>query len=167
MADSPVDFEHDPLEACANEPIQTPGTIMPHGMLLSVARPGQSVGWRLMRASANAGPVLSCPVEEAVGRPLDNVLAPAFADLAGEISQGLGVGTVDLPRRTIHGVGYDVLAHRSGDEVVVEFEQIPPNAPASANALYGEVRALVETFQRLPGVDQMSRTAAEVVRRIT
>ena len=179
MADDQVDpildTTHDPardplrdaLEACVSEPIQTPGAVMPHGFLLSVARPGQSVGLRLMRASANASPVLSSPVEEAVGRPLENVLASEFADLAGEIIRFQGSAAVDLVRRVIDGVGYDVLAHRAGNEIIVEFERIPADAPADGDALYGEVRGLVETFQRLPGLEQMSKTTAEVVRRIT
>ncbi len=156
-----------PVDVCASEPIRTPGSIMPHGILLAAARSGPSAGWRLMRASANAGPVLSRAVAAAVGLPLQDVLAAELGGLVREIEALQGGVPTEFGRRSIGDARYAVLAHRSGSEIVVEFEQVPSDVPANGDALYGEVRGLAEAFQGLHDIDAMSLSAAQAVRRIT
>ncbi len=72
----PADLDH-----CDIEPIQIPGSIQPHGVLLVLAEPGLEV----LQASLNVGELLGLDSGKVLGRPVDELLGP---ELAG-IIQGL------------------------------------------------------------------------------
>ena len=62
-------------EACAREPIQVPGAIQPHGVLL-----GLDDALRIVRASSNSQVLLGRSVEELLGRHVAEVLADVPVD---------------------------------------------------------------------------------------
>ena len=113
-------------------------------------------------------PCSPAPVEEAVGRPLENVLAPGLRRPRWRDRGAPGWRTIDL-RAQADRTASAMTCSRTARATRSSWSSSRSRRmrPASGDALYGEVRGLVETFQRLPGIEQMSRSAAEVVRRIT
>jgi light-regulated signal transduction histidine kinase (bacteriophytochrome) len=95
------------LSTCDQEPIRTPGSIQPHGFLLTL-----SEGLEVLQASANLGDWCGCAAQDAIGRPLAAVIGEAAAlRVAPELGAGLGprphyVGTVTAAT----GHHFDVLA---------------------------------------------------------
>ena len=55
--------ERERLETCVREPIRRPGSIQPHGVLLTVAR----TSWTIMQASRNTDVLLGVSAEDLLG----------------------------------------------------------------------------------------------------
>src|SRR5690349_16239191 len=83
------------LSNCDKEPIRTPGTIQPHGFLLTL-----SDALDVLQASENVLDLIGCSAESVIGCALDAVVgAPAAQQLAPSLSAQLGsrpsyVGTI-------------------------------------------------------------------------
>ena len=74
------------LSTCDKEPIRTPGSIQPHGFLLTLA-PDLAV----LQASANLAAWSGMAAEDAIGRPLADVIGAAAAQrLAPELAADRG-----------------------------------------------------------------------------
>src|SRR4051794_14635352 len=58
------------LSTCDREPIHIPGSIQPHGVLLVLDEPTYEV----RQASENVGEMLGIPLEQVLGRTLDEFL---------------------------------------------------------------------------------------------
>ena len=87
------------LATCEREPIHIPGSIQPHGVLFVLA-PGTL---EIQQLSANAGQVLACGPEAALGRRLPEVLHGP---------EGLCEGLRDLPRERTTAAGPDLRCRR-------------------------------------------------------
>ena len=157
------------LATCEQEPIRTPGSIQPHGVLLAV----DPRSLRVTHASANAGPRLGGPARRVLGRPLAEVLEPAVDDLVASAADTLPGG--DTPRylRTIAppagppDVRYHVLAHQSSGAVVVELEESADDGTSSFDALYPLVQSLVGKLASAGSQAEACRMAAREVRALT
>jgi two-component system, chemotaxis family, sensor kinase Cph1 len=151
-------------DECAKEPIHIPGSIMPFGMLLAVSAGDDH---RLLRASANAGPLLLRPLPQALGAPFDGVAAPGIAAIAEHFPRVRPGSPIELPRLRLADALYHVLCHRSGDEIVIELEEPSTGESDDGDRLYGEVRGLAEALHELADIPPMGQAAAQTVRRIT
>lgn len=106
------------LANCADEPIQFPGAIQPHGLLFTLTEPD----WVVQQVSANVRNLLGQPPEQVIGQPLERVLGRERVEsirlLAAEQTQAEAQQLlVDL-----NGVECEVLLHRNQGVLVVEFE---------------------------------------------
>src|SRR5688500_8659953 len=107
------------LSSCDKEPIRTPGSIQPHGFLLSF-----SDRHHVLQASDNLEQLIGVAAEQAVGKPLDAVIGDAAA---GALLRELE--TADIGQRPSYlctlGIGpqhhFDVLAHRYDGLLILEF----------------------------------------------
>jgi len=157
------------LSNCAREPIRTPGSIQPHGMLLTLGEHGLEV----LQVSRNAREMLGVEAEAVLGRPVDAVLG---ADLARDLREAiagpsLGREPLNLSRARVEARGgrwsFDALLHRSGDVLVLELEPSPTGNPAPFRDLYPMVRNLLSRLEGASGVAEVCGLAAAEVRRIT
>ncbi|MET0981875.1 MAG: ATPase, partial [Telluria sp.] len=108
------------LSGCEREPIRTPGSIQPHGFLLTVSKLGE-----VFQASANLARWIGVEAQAASGLPLAEVIGSAAAQqLAPELS-GDKLGDRPLYLCTL-GIGgeqhFDVLGHAWDGVIVLEFE---------------------------------------------
>lgn len=108
------------LAECEREPIHRLGLVQPHGVVLLVGGPDQSV----QAVSANVAGILAREPVEIVGHPLASLLpADALEPLLAAPSAGLDVV---LPTVVVELGGgrasCDVTAHRHGGLLVVEIE---------------------------------------------
>ena len=106
------------LDSCAREPIQVPGAIQPHGVLLAVSEPDLVC----TQASVNADRWLDRPVSGLLGRTLRAGLGAEFGQ-AVEAALGTGDPQQVSPLRVeISGRAFDALLHRHDGMLLVELE---------------------------------------------
>ena len=76
------------LSRCADEPIRTPGSIQPHGFMLTLSPTALVV----QQASSNLESWIGIPAQQAIGRPLAQVVGEtAAARIAAEIESNPAV----------------------------------------------------------------------------
>ncbi|MDQ2821857.1 MAG: ATP-binding protein [Pseudomonadota bacterium] len=122
------------LTSCDSEPIRFPGSIQPHGFLLTLA-PDLSV----LQASDNLPAWTGATAVSALGQPLHAVIgADAVASLGPELAAGtvgprpFYLGTITLSS----GRHVDVSAHAIDQVTVVEFEAVQRHRSADFRHLY-------------------------------
>ena len=113
------------LSNCDREPVQFPGAIMPHGVLLVLA----SNDFRILGASANTADWFGCSAESLFHADLSQFVSAKNKQRWEEI---LALLTEPRPPRFLGNIRtlsqdqrFDVFAHRSGDVLILEFEAVP------------------------------------------
>jgi light-regulated signal transduction histidine kinase (bacteriophytochrome) len=136
------------LALCAQEPIRVPGAIQPHGWMV-VLGPGGAVEAH----SAN----WSGPDQAAQAATMVRDRIPALEG---------GEGPASLGRIEVQGQALDVLAHRSGERTVLEFE--PAIAETGTQApIYTLARHFLPQLQRCDSLAGLAQLAAEEIKRLT
>jgi light-regulated signal transduction histidine kinase (bacteriophytochrome) len=159
-----MDETDDPtaLTGCDVEPIHLLGAIQPIGFLLTMSAEGI-----VLRASANARSYLGLPGREIVGRPIANFLsADLLHDLRGRLQLAAGAGVVERlfgQRLAPEGPLFDVAAHFSGCEAVLEFE---PSTGSTRNDI-SILRSIVARLERHASSQPLFNEAARQVRSLT
>jgi light-regulated signal transduction histidine kinase (bacteriophytochrome) len=149
------------LSTCDKEPIRTPGSIQPHGFLLTLADDGS-----VLQASANLEAWIGCPAEKALRQPLSAVIGPdAEQRLQPGLAGNLGprpfyVGTVT----TANGCHFDATAHRWDGVVIVEFEPVERAEQAGFRDLYPLVGDFLLKVNDAPSIETLSELACQHVR---
>ena len=152
------------LSTCDKEPIRTPGSIQPHGFLLTLA-----ADLAVLQASANLGDWTGVAAMDAIGRPLAFVLGCAAArKLAAELAVELGprplyVGTATTP----NGRHFDVLAHRWDGVTIVEFEAVDRAEPADFRHLYPLIGDFLLKVNDASGIEALAALACQHIRSVT
>jgi light-regulated signal transduction histidine kinase (bacteriophytochrome) len=152
------------LSACDREPIRTPGSIQPHGFLLTL-----SADMEVLQASANLGDWAGHSAQDAIGRPLAEVIGEAAAlRLAPELETELGqrpyyVGTVT----TGNGRHFDVLAHQWDGLTILEFEPTERPAPADFRHLYSLIGDFLKKVNGAGSIESLAQLACHHVRSVT
>ena len=153
------------LTGCDKEPIRTPGSIQPHGFMLTLA-PTLDV----LQASANLARWSGIEAQAAVGRPLAGAIgAEASERLMLELGGGtLGqrpayLGTVTLP----NGRHFDVLAHAWDGLIIAEFEGVERAQPADFRHLYPLISDFLARVNDHASIPALTDLAARHVRSVT
>jgi two-component system, chemotaxis family, sensor kinase Cph1 len=152
------------LSTCDQEPIRTPGSIQPHGFLLTLA-----ADLTVLQASANLGDWSGIAAGEAIGRPLADVIGQAAAQrLAPELAADLGprpfyAGTVT----TGSGRHVDVLAHRWDGVTIAEFEAVDRAGSADFRNLYPLIGDFLLKVNDTSSIESLARLACQHVRSVT
>ncbi len=157
---SPLD-----LSGCDREPIRTPGSIQPHGFLLTLSAAGD-----VLQASANLAKWIGLDAEAALGRPLAGIIGRAAADgLARAFRDGsLGqrpfyLGTITV-RRERH---FDVLGHAWDGVTILEFENVERAEAPDFRNLYPLLGDFLLKVNENESVESLSRLAAHQVRLVS
>jgi len=152
------------LSTCDMEPIRTPGSIQPHGFVLTLAD-----DLAVLQASANLGDWAGVAARDAVGRPLAQAIGAAAAQrLASELRAELGprpfyVGTVTTP----NGRHFDVLAHRWDGVLIAEFEGVDRAEPADFRNLYPLIGDFLLKVNDAASIESLATLACQHVRAVT
>ncbi|MFC5513347.1 ATP-binding protein [Massilia jejuensis] len=157
---SPLD-----LSGCDREPIRTPGSIQPHGFLLTLSAAGE-----ILQASANLAHWIGLDAAAAIGRPLADVIGPDGAGrLASALADGkLGqrpfyLGTITV-RNERH---FDVLGHAWDGLIILEFEAIERTKALDFRNLYPLLGDFLLKVNENESVESLSRLAAHQIRMVT
>ena len=147
--------ERERLEACAGEPIRTPGSIQPHGALLTVDPSGSEI----LQASTNCAEVLGVAAADLIGRPLAGLLEPQAHRRFEALRDGRREASNPLPVE-LNGTVLDVIVHPVDGTVAVEFEPaLPPGEDPATAAIYAAI-------QRISAVESIAVLRAEVAREL-
>ncbi|PRY69571.1 diguanylate cyclase (GGDEF)-like protein [Glaciihabitans tibetensis] len=131
------------LVRCIQEPIRAPGTIQPHGALLAV----DAGTMEITVASDNCEAILGIHHEFLLGNSLRAVTGDEW--IAANFAAVARTSTAANPLLlTIGDRQFEVIVHRGGPLVIVEFEPVPGDATSqsaqSAVAVYGAVHRLAQ-----------------------
>lgn len=156
------------LSRCADEPIRTPGSIQPHGFMLTLSP--ASDAQLVLQASANLARWTGMPAQEAIGRPLAQVVGDTAAGrIAAELAASpavarptyLGTVTVD------NGAHFDVLAHAWDGLLILEFEGVDRRRAADFRNLYPLIGDFLVKVNQPASIPEMSELAARRVREVS
>lgn len=153
------------ITGCDKEPIRTPGSIQPHGFMLTL-----SPELEVRQASANLVHWSGVEAQAAVGQPLAAALGlDAVERLALELRGGaLGqrpsyLGTVTAG----NGKHFDVLAHAWDGLTIVEFESVERAQPADFRHLYPLISDFLARVNDHASMPALADLAARHVRSVT
>ncbi|MFC0253877.1 ATP-binding protein [Massilia consociata] len=152
------------LSQCANEPIRTPGSIQPHGFMLTL-----SPELRVLQASANLAHWTGVPASEALGQPLAYAIGDAAARLLPELQAGkLASRPAYLGTVTVAAGGhFDVLGHAWDGLLIVEFEGTERAGAADFRHLYPLIGDFLLNVSQSASITALSELAARHVRAVT
>ncbi len=146
------------VTACDVEPIHTPGSIQPHGVLIAL----DSESFEVLQVSANTQDVFGIPVETVLAHPL--------ADLFGATHEALLAGLARARSTsgepfgvTVNGRAFDARAHRYQGVVIVELERREVDQSSSDLAL----RSALIRLQGSNSIRELYRIAVEAIRELT
>ena len=133
----PVD-ELNRLGECATEAIHIPGAIQPHGALIAI----DATSFEIRQVSANSAAMLGFEPSELLGQSVDVLLGEQWlrAVLAIEDDRVENPFTAEIA-----GTPFDVIVHRSGSLVIVEFEAMRVANPRLLASLNAAVRTISAT----------------------
>lgn len=145
IAQLPADEPADMLEACAQEPIRTPGSIQQHGFLLGIDPETSSV----VLASENAADFLGVPVKLILGSVLELLLERELMAAVRQLSCGLDpVGLVTyLGAFSVRRELFSVVSHCADGVRILEFER--QDRLVGAEMMNGVITNFVGTLARL------------------
>jgi two-component system, chemotaxis family, sensor kinase Cph1 len=152
------------LSACDREPIRIPGSIQPHGALLTAEEPSL----RVLQHSANTPALLgSAPIGAGTG--LFDVLGE---DCRPALTHALSTQTLDarpylLGRYLCGTLVCDVIIHRHDNVLFVECEPTPDDEQTGFAHLYQKVRNFVGALQGTSTIESVCALAAREIHRIT
>jgi len=152
------------LSSCEQEAIRTPGSVQPHGFILSL-----SPQLKVVQVSDNVSQHLGQPVSALLGQPLAALLGDeAMRALADEITAEK-VGPRPVFAATVAMSGgrhYDVLAHSYDGLLMLEFEAVKHSA-ADFRHLYPLVGSFLQSLNDADSVPQMCAAAAVQIHKAT
>jgi len=127
------------LEECVREPILTPGTIQPHGALLTV----DPADLTIVHASENCAAILGVDARVILGRPLRDVVGDAWMTENTESLTGDAAVRNPVPL-ALNALRFETIVHRGGPLIVIEFEPELDDGDddRSAVAVYGAMHRL-------------------------
>jgi chemotaxis family two-component system sensor kinase Cph1 len=155
IAEELLEGERERQEACAREPIRTPGSIQPHGAFLTVDPQSDEV----LQASSNCGTVLGIEVEALLGRGLSEVFDQAAYRRFAALRTGSRSAANPLAV-SISGRDFDMIVHPVDGTVAIEFE------PADDGHADISVPAIYAAIQRLSALDSPELLRDETAREL-
>jgi len=166
-ADNPL---AEAVERCAQEPIQVPGSIQPHGFLLVL----DETDLHILQASENAEHWLGLPARELLGCALAELVGDGFdmrahlARLPDDEAFPFHIGDVCLRPGAPWRDKLRVLAHRHDQVLIVEFEPVRlPADLAEQGDYYPLVRSFVGNLHLAASLEDLLQQSVEQLKRIT
>ncbi|MFJ4153241.1 ATP-binding protein [Pseudomonas sp. NPDC089752] len=158
------------VERCAQEPIQVPGSIQPHGFLLVL----DEQNLRILQASANVEGWLGVPAQELVGCTFADVVSDSF-DLRAQLERlpsddvfPFHIGDVRLRAGAPSNDRLRLLTHRHDQVLIAEFEPLR-QAPGIADQgdYYPLVRGFVSSLNNAGSLEELLQQTVLQIKRIT
>ncbi|AUX46288.1 histidine kinase [Sorangium cellulosum] len=155
------------LTNCAVEPIHIPGRIQPHGALLVLSPRDLAV----RHVSRNVGALLGRGPEELLESPLLRVLRPAEGVDIESVLRSPDPAALNPLKVGAARAGatawFDAIAHRAGEQLIVEVEPVASSGGVSFSDVYRAVHAAIERIQGAAGLAEACEATAEEVKRLT
>lgn len=147
------------LSNCTTEPIDLPGSIQPHGILLVISLPHLTI----THLSANLAALAGIPADALIGSSSIELIGIEAAHnlaqaLRSEAARALNPARISLP----NGKPFDLTWHRlNASQVIVELEPLGEDLPAN---LHYQLNIAIGRMRAAETLDALCRTAAEAMR---
>ena len=154
------------LTNCEREPIHIPGSVQPHGVLLTT----EGAGEPFLQVSAGSERFLGRSAEQLLGCMLPDILddasVAAVSDaMAADTVNRVGVPLTVTARRPGPTARFEALLHRSGKVWILELEPVA-EGPRTGTT-FNDVRDAVADLSRTHSIAELLQAASEHLRRIT
>lgn len=151
------------LANCADEPIQYPGAIQPHGLLFTLSEPD----WRVRQVSANVEALLGVVPGEIAGQPLSDVLGEEWTSQIRQLASAQLAGDVQQLLMKINGVEFEALLHRSQDVLVLELEIQDPHAQARDRERSANMGRMLRQLHAARSLPELYEISVREIQRMT
>ncbi|ESQ82433.1 hypothetical protein AEAC466_17585 [Asticcacaulis sp. AC466] len=127
----------DALKECAREPIHIPGSIQPYGMLFVL----EGDDHRVIQVSNNVQTWLpQTTVEDVLNRRLADIIGQEQAEQIHDVIVERSLMPIQSTIIKIDDLWFDAVAHRAGDNIVVELEIVDDKKAMVRDFFYDELR---------------------------
>ncbi len=153
---------------CAREPIQIPGAIQPHGFLIAFREQDGIV----QHASENVETYLGLAPQALIGRHISCLATDdtaSLSHLADQIRGNLSshLGSVTLLDARGNSPRFELMMHRAGPLLIVEFEPAEVSGAARIMSLYPVINGFVARIQSAGEIQAICAVACEEIKRLT
>ncbi|MBC8121315.1 MAG: hypothetical protein H7Y22_05685, partial [Gemmatimonadaceae bacterium] len=170
MSDTTVSEMHPTSQSelieCYEEPICTPGSIQPHGVLLVLKESDLTI----IQTSANTDTVIGIQPHDLLGNTLDLIVDSLQIDYLRDCLAYENVQDVSPCALTLEVRGkvqaFEGSIHRVDGVLVLELEPASPE-DTSFSSVYRRVRQSVGRFQNILGLKKLCRLAARELQVLT
>jgi light-regulated signal transduction histidine kinase (bacteriophytochrome) len=154
------------LTNCDDEPIQIPGSILPHGAMLVV----DCATFAVIQAAGDTDRLVGLPIAALLGHDVGCCLTSGqvvhLRHLSESGSLEQPIHFLDPSFRVVPGCPADASVHRSDGALVIEWEAADLNDPYAADPL-AAVRAMLRRTDSTVSTAALCTAAAEAVRATT
>ncbi|OUJ04518.1 HWE histidine kinase domain-containing protein [Acetobacter cibinongensis] len=155
-----VKFGQADLTSCDKEPIHIPGSIQPHGCLISC----DLEHFTVRRVSTNAADMLGLPIIEPGSALSDHLPGETLHEIRNALTNSLSLKRPSYlfnipfsPQRN-----FDVSVHVSGREVVIECE--PAGSPETSQRVISQLRMMLDRIRDIADLDRLFDTVVKLMR---
>ena len=156
------------IDTCDREPVQTPGCIQPHGVLLVLRADDLTIA----QASENAADLIGISADALMGRPIADAVDVGLARRIAAAVEGqmierqpTFVGEVRLGAND-RQQPFDAIVHSIGDAVLLELEPAA-GAQAASTDHYATVKRAISRLRSAATLQAFCEAAAQETRTLT
>lgn len=154
------------LSNCDREPIHTPGSIQPHGVLLVLHLPEL----KIIQVSNNTFELLGRYPQELLGNPLSSLVAPkqinAIEQCLSEDFEHVNPLDISIKHKN-KLLWFDGIVHRWNTMIVLELEPRQKKPKTDFLEFYQRVKGTITKIQKAPTLLSMCEVVVKEVRRVT
>jgi two-component system, chemotaxis family, sensor kinase Cph1 len=167
MTHSAIDLNQSiDLTNCDREPIQIPGLIQPHGVLLVLQEPDLIV----VQVSANLFEWVGKHTQDVLGKPLSSLLVPEQVETVWEcLNEDFEyVNPLDIAiqckDKLLH---FDGIVHRCGTQIILELEPNEVSQKSDFFKFYKQAKGAITQIQKASSLLKMCEAVVKEVRKST
>lgn len=148
------------LTNCEHEPIHIPGSIQPHGFLISL----DARNYQITFCSSNCGEFIGRQPGELLGKQLREIFGDnAFSGFEKYVERGLMLSSTPL-RISVDDRAFSCTVHRSGEQIIIEGE---PATSVSDTTFYDQTTRFLSYMNDTHTLQQLCQLVANGTREIT
>lgn len=147
------------LANCASEPIQYPGAIQPHGVLMTLSEPALDI----LQISANVGTLLGIEASQVLGKPLPALVGAGLAEQVCKlVEQDLAEDLQPLAVK-LDGIAFEGFLHRHDGLLIFELELLA----SSASDPHSHLNRMLQRLQAAQDLDTLHDLVVREVQALT
>ncbi|UZR98393.1 ATP-binding protein [Chondrinema litorale] len=152
------------LESCASEPIITPGSVQPHGVLFAL----DASNYKIKCVSDNLSYFFDASAEDALEQSIETILGEKNTLLLKRVVINKPLNPIQAIRIEIDEVEYDANAYISSDFIVFEIELVPEDdINLKYDFFYDDLRNFATALRKASSKEELFDTVVAHIRKLT
>lgn len=149
------------LQNCEDEPIHIPGSIQPHGFLISI----DAISYSISVCSENVNDYIGLRYEQLLGRNISEVLDEIIVSEINQFKNKPNQHS-EVFHHIFSGKTFSVNIHQSHDQIIIEGEPIDEQYNES-NDLFNSSKQLLSYVEDTSTLKELANSVAVAVKNIT